>query len=199
MQADGYTGIGDAIAVATQELQEPPTGHGRGTAVKAIVLLSDGLANVCPEGYGSCCSDPNAGCYHIDDCYGPCGEYAQDMADTACYTTTTGGINFFTIALGESADAGLMKYIARFDESKAHGCEPGNGVDLDAGETPDFYQESASSDDLREKFESIAWYLITPQYHIVATAGHTTLESKVQHQWKGPDDRIDIFTWLMTE
>jgi hypothetical protein len=174
MSANGYTGIGSAIDVAARELQD----NGRENSVKAIVLLSDGKANACP------------GCSH-PPCEETCSQYAQDMADAAC-AATEGGINFFTIALGTETDTDLMKYIARFDQSKADGCEPRNGVD--PGETPDFYQESPSSDDLEDKFRRIALYLTSPQYNIIATTGDTTIESRVQHSEEY--DLVGIFTWF---
>jgi hypothetical protein len=194
MSADGYTGVGDAIAVASQELQPPPVGHGRENSVKAIILLSDGKANVCPDGYRYCCSDPpppSRDCYNTNDCAGPCATYAEDVADGVC-EATEGGINFFTIALGTDTDTDLMKYIARFDQSRPDGCEPGNGVD--PGETPDFYQESPSSEDLEDKFRRIALYLTSPQYNIIATTGDTTIESRVQHSEEY--DLVGIFTWF---
>lgn len=179
MWANGYTGIGDAIAVAAGELQS----NGRENSVKAIVLLSDGKANVAPDPPYDCPSYP---------CYDAGEQYAEDMADDAC-ADTPGGINFFTVALGDSADKDLMKYIARYDESKADACEPWNGKE--PGETPDFYQESPSSEELEDKFRRIALYLTSPQYLIVATDGGTTIESRVQHSEEY--DLIGIFTWLM--
>lgn len=177
MSANGYTGIGDAIAVAAQELQL----NGRPNSVKVIVLLSDGKANACPG-----CSSP--------PCEELCKQYAEDMANAAC-AATEGGINFFTVALGTDADADLMKYIARFDESKADACLPRNGKE--PGETPDFYQESPSADDLEDKFRRIALYLTSPQYSIRATAGDTTIESRVQHSEEY--DMVGIFSWFTTE
>ncbi len=174
ISADGYTGIGDAIGLAAQELLN----NGRPDSVKAIVLLSDGKANACP------------GCSH-PPCEDTCKQYAEDMADVAC-EAMEGGINFFTVALGTETDTDLMKYIARFDESKADGCEPRNGVD--PGETPDFYQESPSSEDLEDKFRRIALYLTSPQYNIIATTGDTTIESRVQHSEEY--DMVGIFTWF---
>jgi hypothetical protein len=188
MTANGHTNIGGAIAAAAQELQD----NGRENRVKAIVLLSDGKANVCPEDYGYCCSDPGWGCYDRDDCEGPCATYAEDEADEAC-EATEGGINFFSIALGTDVDTDLMKYIARYDESKADACEPRNGKG--PGETPDFYQESPERSDLEAKFRAIALYLTSPQYLIVATDGGTTIESRVQHNEEF--DLIGIFTWLL--
>ena len=187
MSANGYTGIGGAINAAAGELQS----NGRPDSVKVIVLLSDGQANICPEDYGYCCSDRYDWCYDKDDCEGPCAQYAQDQADEAC-AGTEGGINFFTVALGESADTDLMKYIARFDESKADACLPRNGQE--PGGTPDFYQESPSSEDLEDKFRRIALYLTSPQYTIIATTGDTTIESRVQHS--AEYDLVGIFTWL---
>ena len=176
MSANGWTGIGSAIDVAAGELQD----NGRENSVKAIVLLSDGNANACPG-----CSSP--------PCEETCSQYAQDMADATC-AATEGGINFFTVALGTDVDTDLMKYIARYDKSKADACEPGNGKDLeDPDEIPDFYQESPSSEDLEDKFRRIALYLTAPQYTIIATTGDTTIESRVQHSEEY--DMVGIFTW----
>jgi len=176
MWAHGYTGIGDAIAVAAGELQS----NGRENSVKAIVLLSDGKANACP------------GCSH-PPCEETCKQYAQAMADAAC-EGTEGGINFFTVALGTDVDTDLMKYIARYDKSEkwAEGdrCEPRNGQE--PGEIPDFYQESEDSGELENKFIAIALRLTSPQYNIIATTGDTTIESRVQHS----KDLVGIFTWF---
>jgi Mg-chelatase subunit ChlD len=172
---EGYTDIGDAISAAADELQQ----HGRENTVKVIVLLSDGKTNVCPG-----CSNPTY-------CEETCTQYAKEQADEAC-AGTDGGINFFTIALGTEVDTDLMEYIARYDQSKPDGCEPRNGVD--PGQTPDFYQESSSSDELKAKFEAIAFYLASPQYNIIATTGDTAIESRVQHSEEY--DRVGIFTWF---
>lgn len=183
MSADGYTGIGDAIGLAALELQT----HDRG-AVKVIVLLSDGQANVAPN------PPPNPPYECSIPCPDEAKQYAEDIADAACQDTE-GGINFFTIALGTDTDTDLMQYIARYDQSKADACQPRNGQD--PGQTPDFYQESASSEDLEDKFRLIALYLTSPQYTIIATTGDTTIESRVQHQQDEEEgvNRVGIFTW----
>jgi hypothetical protein len=96
ISADGYTNIGDAIATATQELQD----NGRPGSVKVIVLLSDGEANRPP-------GNPK--------------QYAKDQADAACTgPSDDDAINFFTVALGTDVDKDLMKYIARDDQT----CDP---------------------------------------------------------------------------
>jgi hypothetical protein len=168
MTADLWTNIGDAIAAAAQELQD----NGRPNAVKAIVLLSDGEANACTG-----CSPP--------PCESLCKQYAKVQAGTAC-TGTVGGINFFSIALGEDVDEDLMKYIARDD-----GCDP---------EKLAFYQESASSAKLRYKFESIAFYLTASKWDLTAaTTGATVGGIKVEAraQVSRQLDRINIITWCI--
>ncbi|MGA9351650.1 MAG: vWA domain-containing protein [Anaerolineae bacterium] len=172
MTADGYTNIGDAIATAAQELQPPPTGHGRENSVKVIVLLSDGEANAC------------TGCSH-PPCESLCKQYAKDQADTAC-TGTSGGINFFSIALGEEVDEDLMKYIARDD-----GCDP---------EKLEFYQETPSSAELQYKFESIAFYLTASKWDLMAlTTGATVggIKIEARAQVSRQLDRINIITWCI--
>ena len=168
MSADGYTDIGDAIGLAAQELQN----NGRGNAVKVIVLLSDGKANVAPG-----CSVP---------CYGEGKQYAEGQADAAC-SGTNGGINFFSIALGTDVDKDLMKYIARDDKT----CEPNK---------LEFYQESASSAELQYKFESIAFYLTASKWDLTAiTTGATVGGIKVEAraQVSRQLDRINIVTWCI--
>jgi hypothetical protein len=172
---DWRTNIGDAIAVATQELQPPPTGHGRENSVKAIVLLSDGEANE---------PDPEPPDYLTPK------EYAEKQADDAC-TGTDGGIHFFTVALGTEVDKDLMQYIARSDKSHPDACEPNK---------MDFYQESASSADLEWKFRSIAFYLSASKWDLTAaTTGATVGGIKVEAraQVSRQLDRINIITWCI--
>jgi Mg-chelatase subunit ChlD len=96
-------------------------------------------------------------------------EYALDAAEAAANEDIT----IFGISLGEGADQELMEDIA----------------------SEGYYAHAPSSSDLQYLFESIAHYYTATQYDIVATAGGTTIESRVQASKEL--DMVGIITWLM--
>lgn len=91
--ANGYTNIGDAIAIATTELASARAKTG---AARVQVLLSDGNPNR-PTGV-----DAN--------------QYAIDKAKQACRNSTT----IYTISLGSDANRTLMQAIANITSGKEY-------------------------------------------------------------------------------
>lgn len=93
LSANGYTDIGDAIAIATAELTSTRSKTG---AARVQILLSDGNPNR-PIGV-----DAN--------------QYAIDMAKQACKNSTT----IYTISLGSDANRTLMQTIANITSGKEY-------------------------------------------------------------------------------
>jgi len=90
LYADGWTDIGDGIAIGLNQLNADPSGY---LCVKVIVLLSDGNANR------------------------PYNEtYARQYALDKAQLCTASGVKVFTVSLGTQADQALMQQIAQMTD-----------------------------------------------------------------------------------
>jgi len=93
--ADGYTNIGEAIRIASEELIHNQDGHSH----KTIILLSDGMAN-----------RPGSGL--------PTNYAAITYAVGQAQAAANNSIKIYTISLGNSTDINLMNQIAALTNGK---------------------------------------------------------------------------------
>jgi hypothetical protein len=101
----GGTGMGDGLRVAYNELKA----NGTPGKIHAIVLLSDGLANVIGNSPFYPCTSTNYDCPTYDSCTPV--EYAKCWAEVA----KADNITIYTVALGDQADPDLMRELATSD------------------------------------------------------------------------------------
>ncbi len=101
----GGTAMGDGLRLAYYELKTNST-PGK---IPAIVLLSDGLANVIGDSPYYPCTSANYSCPTYSSCTPP--DYARCWAEVA----KADNITIYTVALGDEADPDLMRDIATSD------------------------------------------------------------------------------------
>jgi Mg-chelatase subunit ChlD len=144
LSASGYTNIADGIYLATQELND----NGRPGVEKAIIVLSDGVAN---RAYVSC-----SGCGTYP-CYGSSTGYEPDNAGTCC---TDDAINQAQTAHGQSYMV-FSIFLSNITDQDS-GCTIA-GVELLGAETmkdiasaPAYYYITTDPGDLEEIYNTIA-------------------------------------------
>lgn len=96
MQAGHYTQVTNIAAGIEAGIAELTGQRARPEAIKMMVLLTDGIANV--DEFGRYSADGTAG-----------GEYAVERAEAAAAL----GIRVYTVSVGSAADRDLMRKIAQ--------------------------------------------------------------------------------------
>ncbi|MBN1584560.1 MAG: VWA domain-containing protein, partial [Anaerolineae bacterium] len=117
MTANGYTNIADGMLKGLNILGSTTGHYGRPSAVKVMILLTDGVANRYPK---ECPGD---------DLW-PDGGTAEDCVIYFAREAETQGVMVFTISLGNGADKPLMAAVA--DEANGAWFHAAKGAELDA-------------------------------------------------------------------
>ncbi len=97
---DGWTNMGGGLAHGIETLTSPPA---RSAAQKMIVLLTDGKANIAPDG-----SYPHGSWADQQEILAQARQYVLDQAAIAAQQ----GIRVFAVSVGAYADTSLMQEVA---------------------------------------------------------------------------------------